>query len=566
MDRKLRTTAVVATALVISTAGVVAPTAASAVVDPIDVLPISGSTRWDFATGDALQYARDLLADPASFGTGGVVQRPIVIHAPVSPGALTASDLGGIDVVAATLVQESGWTAPSLAALDSFVAAGGALLVTEEGTTSDALSAHFGVTTGGNAVQFPGTDPAIIATVLAPATHPLTDGPFGQVLTFDEYASVTWYTGLGTHAHALATNDAYRYSPPIQPIDPSKVGTALAVIEPDELNAGSGPVAIVSDTDAFSRAYVCDTSTTPWSDCTIGGAVTHPELLLNTFAWLADPTGYDADGDQVSDRHDNCPAVANPDQADTDGDDTGDVCEAPDPNVAPSAVTAAFATASVACPAPGTTSNAVLNGSWTDPDSDGWSVAIDWDYDGVTFVADQTLPGLTSPSFSASRLFTSGVHTAAVRVTDDDGDASGVAVATNQFRVLYTMTGLLAPFNADGTSVWKYGSTTPVKVRITDCAGAPVAGLSPTIGTQLLSSSDPGAGIEEVTSTSGADTGNTMRYEGSGQYGFNLATKSLADGSAQYHLFVRQASSMGRSPTGAAAVGQSWQRFGLRMK
>jgi hypothetical protein len=665
-----RTSAVLVVTLGIATAGVLATTPAAADVDPIDVLPIGGSSRWDFATGDAMQRARDLIADPANFGAAGVVQRPIVVHGRTNPAALSAAHLTGIDVVVATLVIGSDWTPASIAALDAFVAGGGALLVTEEGASSSALSTHFGLTNGGNAAQSPGSDPAIIGDVLAPATHPLTDGPFGQTLTFDQYASVTWYTDLGPNAHALAVNDAYRYSPPgtHQPIDPSQVGASIAVIEPGALGAGSGPVAFVSDTDTFSRAYVCNTSTSPWSDCTLGGALSHPELLLNTFAWLAGPTGYDGDGDLVSDRHDNCPAAANVDQADADHDGTGDVCDAPDPdadgdgipdsidpnsyapsavgtpaspsvaegsvasssggfadadgassltitklsgggtvvdngngtwswsltptddstgavvvqasdgehsdaqqsfswsagNVSPASVTASFASAAVSCPATGATSNAVLSGTWTDPGADSWTVDVDWDYNG-TFAADQSLTGLTSRSYSVSHLFSpAGVHAAAVRVTDDDTGQSSLATASTT--VQYTMTGLLAPFNADGSSVWKYGSTVPVKVRITDCSGAPVAGLAPTVGTQLLSSSDPAAGIDEVSSTSGADTGSTMRYEGSGQYGFNLATKSLADGSAQYYLFVRQAGSMGRNPAGALAAGQSWQRFGLRTK
>ena len=45
-------------------------------------------------------------------------------------------------------------------------------------------------------------------------------------------------------------------------------------------------------------------------------------------AWIADPEagGPDSDGDGVSDRQDNCPGVANPDQQDADGDGAGDAC------------------------------------------------------------------------------------------------------------------------------------------------------------------------------------------------------------------------------------------------
>ena len=514
--------AVVVAALAVAAVGVVAPSPATAADDPIDVLPIAASHRWAFGTGDAMQDARDLLLHADNFGPGAVVDRSVLIHTAVAPGTLSAADLVGIDVVASTLITET-WSTEALEALDDFVAGGGALLVTEEGASSSALSTHFGLTQGPSVTLSPPT--GAIGTVLAPGTHPVTDGPFGTTTTFDQYATLTWYTSLGPDATALAVNDGYRYPLPLAPEDASLAGTALAVIPPAQLAAGSGPVVFVSDTDTFSRAYICNPGP---SDCTVGGIVTHPELLLNTFAWLADPTGFDADGDGISDRAD----IADP--------------------VAPSALTAAFGSASIGCPAPGTTSNTTLAGTWTDSDSSSWDVEIDWAYDG-TFVVDQVLADLSTTSYSATRLLTTtGVHAAAVRVTDDSGLSAGPVSTT--IRVAPTMSGLLAPFNADGSSVWKYGSTVPVRVRITDCSGSPVPGLSPTVGTQLVSSANPSAGIDEVTSTSGADTGSTMRFDG-GQYMYNLATKSLADGSAQYLMYVREAS-----------AGQTWQRFGVRLK
>jgi len=57
-------------------------------------------------------------------------------------------------------------------------------------------------------------------------------------------------------------------------------------------------------------------STTIWFDCTTGEIVPPP----------------DADGDGVPDATDNCPAVANPDQADFDGDGMGDACDPDDDN------------------------------------------------------------------------------------------------------------------------------------------------------------------------------------------------------------------------------------------
>jgi hypothetical protein len=115
--------------------------------------------------------------------------------------------------------------------------------------------------------------------------------------------------------------------------------------------------------------------------------------------------------------------------------------------------------------------------------------------------------------------------------------------------VLYTMSGILPPFNPDGNSVFKYGSTIPVKVRITDCAGDPVPGLSPTVGYSLNNAGTPSVAINEaVYSTSAADTGNTMRYDATaGQYIFNFNSQSLPDSAATYFMRVSESHS-GPSP------------------
>jgi hypothetical protein len=58
------------------------------------------------------------------------------------------------------------------------------------------------------------------------------------------------------------------------------------------------------------------------------------DVMLAQFAFVPEAPcasqGGDADGDGVCDDVDNCPAAANPDQADADADGIGDVCDAPD--------------------------------------------------------------------------------------------------------------------------------------------------------------------------------------------------------------------------------------------
>lgn len=312
------------------------------------------------------------------------------------------------------------------------------------------------------------------------------------------------------------------------------------------------------------------------------GTVSDPDLDPLTIAWSAA-------GDPGNDAGASC-TFANPNSAVTtvgctddgtwtltltasDGihDPVTDTTTLTVGNVAPTVATAAYGATSASCPADGQQSNATLAGTYTDPAlNDTHTAEVDWNYDGVTFDVDESA-AVSGGTFSLGHLYsTAGLYNAAVRVTDDDGATSNILESSNDFKVLYTMTGLLSPFNADGTSVWKYGSTVPVKVRITDCAGAPVPGLTVRVGTSLLNTNNPTIGIDEAASTSAADTGTVMRYDASaGQYIYNLNTKGsilTPDGSASYWMYVRQADSAGRSPTGVVTEGQSWQKFGLRLK
>jgi hypothetical protein len=174
---------------------------------------------------------------------------------------------------------------------------------------------------------------------------------------------------------------------------------------------------------------------------------------------------------------------------------------------------------------------------------------INWG-DGSTTIAGR--------SISESHSYGAGSYTIQVSVNDGDG---GSDTRTQAVGLLYNMSAIQPPINADGSSIFKYGSTIPVKVRITDCNGAPVPGLAPTIGLSLANSATPPPPInEEVYSTSSADTGNTMRYDASaGQYIYNFNTKSAAitDQNATYWMTVRSAVT---SPSQVAS------KFGVKNK
>jgi hypothetical protein len=168
----------------------------------------------------------------------------------------------------------------------------------------------------------------------------------------------------------------------------------------------------------------------------------------------------------------------------------------------------------------------------------------------------------SSPQNNVSHSYSAGTYTIKVTVTDDDGGSDS---DTAQVSKLYNMTGILSPFNTDGSSIFKYGSTVPVKVQITDCAGTPVSGLAPKLSVVMVSGNPPSTTINEnITSTSAADSGSVLRYSDP-QYIFNMNTKSslTPDSTATYTAVVKGTTTSGQVVTNPAQVSQ---KFALKTK
>ena len=194
-------------------------------------------------------------------------------------------------------------------------------------------------------------------------------------------------------------------------------------------------------------------------------------------------------------------------------------------NVAP-AVSYSAASGNLSCGP----SNANYTISFADPASaDTHTAVVDWG-DGNT----ENLGSVTSPFAILHTYALVGTYTATVTVTDDDG---GVGSNTITKTVNYNTSGVLQPINANGTSIFKYNSTIPVKISFTNCDGTVPSNLAPTIALTMVSGSTPGLSINEPISTSGADTTGVMRFS-SNQYIYNLATKPLPDSSATYQITI----------------------------
>jgi hypothetical protein len=152
-----------------------------------------------------------------------------------------------------------------------------------------------------------------------------------------------------------------------------------------------------------------------------------------------------------------------------------------------------------------------------------------------------TASGACSVSGATVTITTGGICTVtAAQAGNGNYDAAPIVV--RQFDVAYTWSNVLQPINIDGTSIFKLGSTIPVKFQLTGPSAA-ITNLAARIYVAPVSNSIVGSEVEAV-STSASDAGNTFRYDASaGQYVFNLGTKTLTQGSWQIRIDLQDAAS-----------------------
>jgi hypothetical protein len=93
----------------------------------------------------------------------------------------------------------------------------------------------------------------------------------------------------------------------------------------------------------------------------------------------------------------------------------------------------------------------------------------------------------------------------------------------------YSWSGVQQPINGDNSSIFKLGSTVPVKFQLTG-ASAGITNLAATLTYTKVSSGVEGTYLE-ATSTAAATSGDLFRYDAtSGQYIYNWSTKGLTTG------------------------------------
>ena len=175
-------------------------------------------------------------------------------------------------------------------------------------------------------------------------------------------------------------------------------------------------------------------------------------------------------------------------------------------NLPPSITSASFGSTNASCGP----DNVTLTVVFTDPGTaDTHKAEVDWNNDGTY---DQTIDPFVSGSGIVHTYASAGVHAAKVRITDDD---SGSDTETASVTVNYNLSGILQPINNTGhgqlPSIFKYGSTIPVKVEVTDCDGSHPSNIGLFVTWRTGSSTTP-VGEAEVVPTSQADLGNQMRF------------------------------------------------------
>jgi hypothetical protein len=143
-----------------------------------------------------------------------------------------------------------------------------------------------------------------------------------------------------------------------------------------------------------------------------------------------------------------------------------------------------------------------------------------------------TLNGTPIASGATVTLTHLATNTFTLTATDVAGNT---ATKTASFAVVYNFSGFLPPIPNNGTGLFKFGSTVPVKFQLTDANGVSVSNAVATLTLQMISSNTLVGTPMDATAPGNADAGNLFRFDGT-EYIYNLSTTPLSTGTWQLQV------------------------------
>jgi hypothetical protein len=151
--------------------------------------------------------------------------------------------------------------------------------------------------------------------------------------------------------------------------------------------------------------------------------------------------------------------------------------------------------------------------------------------------AADALSGLASQSCGALATNTVGPKSVTCTATDLAGNTNSKAVSYN---FMYRFDGFLQPINDTAhttycgspcvASIFKGGSTVPVKFQLKDANGNVVQSASLPVWITPVKGGSTSASIDESVYSDPATSGTTYRWDGVSQYIYNWSTKGFATG------------------------------------
>ena len=255
----------------------------------------------DTATGDFWGFhesyfteLRAVLADPANFGASGRVRANFSVGTPRTV-PLAPNSLNGLDVY---FLSARDLFPPDITELQRFRQSGGAIVANSNAANFFDTTAWLGLTLSPKVVYGDGPAPydtthkapAPSTRVAGQENHPVLNGPFGVVNTFENWHTVAGFANTPANATMLTRTTLTGPNDNGSPTNVSitNVGT-VAVYPNGTFSPGSGPVIATSDVDTFSNAYTVLPNALIAGDgaCTLTGTG-NGVLARNAFAWIAD--------------------------------------------------------------------------------------------------------------------------------------------------------------------------------------------------------------------------------------------------------------------------------------